>query len=146
MTDSRPSTAVPLRILMAALAFQGLSGVAGGVGLIADPGGTAIGIPLAWLQGSPFTSYLVPGVVLLTVLGIGPLVVAYGLWTSRSWSAVAALAIGAALLVWIAVQIAVVGYQAEPPLQLSYGVLGAVIVITSVRLSLRSRAPGGDMR
>jgi len=44
---------------------------------------------------------------------------------------------GLALLLWIGVEIAVVGYQAEPPLQLVYGVLGAVIVALAVRPTLR---------
>lgn len=37
-----------------------------------------------------------------------------------------------ALLLWLAVQIAVIGYQAEPPLQLIYGIVGAVILATSL--------------
>lgn len=118
--------------LASALALQGLSGLGGGLGLIADPSGEAIGIPLEWLTGSPFADYLVPGVVLLTVLGIGPLVVAYGVWTRRSWARGASLLVGVALLVWIGVEIAVIGYQPQPPLQLVYGVLGAVIVVLAV--------------
>lgn len=31
---------------------------------------------------------------------------------------------GLGLVIWIAVEIAMIGYQAEPPLQLIYGMLG----------------------
>jgi hypothetical protein len=44
-------------------------GVGGGFGLVIDPSSEPLGIPLAWLDGSPFADYLVPGIVSLTVLG-----------------------------------------------------------------------------
>lgn len=130
-----------LHALAAALLFQGVSGIGGGIGLIADPSGEAMGIPATWLRGSPFADYLVPGLVLVTLLGIAPLVVAAGLWRRREWSWVASVLVGGALLVWLAVEIAVIGYQPQPPLQLVYGVLGAVILgltmLPSVRGHLR---------
>lgn len=137
MTNTSRSSSTALRALLLALTFQGLSGVVGGFGLVADPSGAALGVPLEWLSGSPFSDYRVPGIVLVTVLGIGPLIVAWGLWTRRSWSVTGAFVTGVALLVWIGVEIAVIGYQAEPPLQLVYGVLGAVIIALSMLPSIR---------
>jgi len=64
--------------LTGALAFQGLSGLAGGVGRVLDPTGETLTIPLAWLDGSVLPDYMIPGVVLLMLLGIAPLVVAHG--------------------------------------------------------------------
>ena len=61
--------------LLAALAMQGLSGLAGGYGLIADPSGEAVGLRLAWLDQTPFSDYLLPGLILLIVLGAFPLIV-----------------------------------------------------------------------
>ena len=49
--------------------FIGLGAVAGGVGLISG----GLKFPLEWLRRSPFTDYLIPGLVLLTVNGIGSL-------------------------------------------------------------------------
>lgn len=114
-----------------------MSGLGGGIGLVADPTGAFVGLPLGWLRGSPFEDYLVPGLVLLTVLGVAPLFAAWGLWTGRRWSWRAGVAIGGALLMWLAAQIAVVGYQSDPPLQLAYGVLGALIVVLALRPSVR---------
>ena len=132
-----------LYVLVATLALQGLSGVGGGSGLVADPTGEALGLPLGWLEGSLFSDYLIPGVVLLLVLGIGPLVVAAGVWSGSRWAWGASLLVGMALLVWIAVEIAVIGYQPRPPLQLVYGVLGGLIVglvlAPSVRTALATR-------
>lgn len=141
MTDADRSSSTAMRALILALALQGLSGLAGGFGLIADPSGAALGIPLEWLRGSPFTDYLVPGIVLLTVLGIGPLIAAWGLRTKRPWSVPGALLIGVTLLVWIGVEIAVVGYQPEPPLQLVYAALGVAIVVLSRLPSVQGAPP-----
>jgi hypothetical protein len=127
-------------ILAGVLTLQGLSGIAGGVGLTLDPTGASVSIPLEWLEGSPFSDYLVPGLVLLVVLGVGPLVVAYGVWTERKWAWAASIFVGLSLLIWLGVEIAVVGYQAEPPLQLIYGIVALAILgaafVPSVRADL----------
>jgi uncharacterized BrkB/YihY/UPF0761 family membrane protein len=116
-------------LFIIAVAMQGVSGVGGGIGLVADPSGAALGMPLEWLDGSPFSSYLVPGAFLLLALGVVPLAVAYGLWRGGRWSWYGALAVGVMLVAWIVVEIAIVGYQPQPPLQLIYGVLGCVILL-----------------
>ncbi len=126
-----------LYALVTAIVFQGLSGIAGGIGLVADPTGEALRIPADWLQGSPFRDYLVPGLVLLLVLGLLPLVAVYGLWTRQRWSRPAALALSVALIVWIGVEISVIGYHARPPLQLIYGSLGIVMLVLALLPSVR---------
>jgi hypothetical protein len=119
---------ISVYLLMVALGFQGLSGLAGGLGLIIDPSGAMIGLPAAWLEGSLFRDYLIPGVILFSVLGVVPLFILWGFLVERSWSRGAALWVGIALVVWIAVEVMIVGYQPEPPLQLTYGALGVIIV------------------
>jgi hypothetical protein len=115
-------------MLIGGLVLQGLSGIAGGIGLTVDPSGESLDIPLEWLAGSPFPDYLIPGVFLLTVLGIGPLLIARGVWRRRPWSWAASVMVGVVLFLWIAIEIGVIGYQAEPPLQLIYGILALVIL------------------
>lgn len=124
-------------LLAAGLAFQGLSGLFGGIGLIVDPTGRLLQIPIEWLDGSPFETYLIPGLVLLLVLGIVPLGVLYGLWTRKGWAWLGARLVAAALLVWIGVEVVVIGYQPEPPLQLIYGLLGVVLLVGSLAPSVR---------
>jgi FtsH-binding integral membrane protein len=85
-------------------------------------------MPVSLLHGSPFTDYLVPGLILVVVLGVFPLIVVYGLWSRHTWSWHAALMVGLALVVWIVVQILIIGYSSRPPLQLIYGLLGIVIL------------------
>ena len=139
------STAPPrppaLRLLSGVLLFQGLSGLGGGIGLMVDPSGEALGLSMTLLDGSPFPDYLVPGLILFIVLGMAPMVVARVVWEGRPGSWLAALAVGAALVIWITVQILMVGYQASPPLQAVYGVLGVIILLLSMTGSVRRAAP-----
>lgn len=130
----RPAAVTVLALL---LGLQGLSGLAGGIGLVVDPSGQSLGIPLVWLQESPFSDYLVPGVILLVLLGVVPLIVAYGLWSARSWAWGGSAFVGGALAVWLLVEIAVIGYQPDPPLQLAYGVLAVLILALTALPSVR---------
>lgn len=53
--------------------FIGLDGVGGGLGLVLEPGGANLGFPVEWLGNSPFSDYLIPGIYLLVINGIGSL-------------------------------------------------------------------------
>lgn len=121
------------------LGFQGVSGVIGGIGLVADPTGATLGIPIVWLQHSPFADYLIPGWVLLSVLGLGPLAAAWGVWKGHRWGRFAGLLVGIALTIWLAVEIAIVGYQPTPPLQLTYGAVGLILLYVGLRNTTRPR-------
>lgn len=110
----------------------------GGGALVADPSGSLLQMPRSLLEGSPFDDYLIPGLVLFLVLGVFPFIVLYGLWQRLPWAWPAALVVGIALVVWIGVEVLMIGYHAEPPLQLVYGLLGvvllALVLLPSVRL------------
>ena len=125
--------------LRATVLLQGISGLAGGCALLADPTGDLIGLPLAWLEGTPFSDYFVPGIILFSVLGLGPLVVAWGLWKGRSWAWYGSLLVGTSLAIWILTEIVMIGYQPAPPLQAFYGLLSVVILSFSAAPSVRQR-------
>ena len=125
--------------LSATVLLQGISGIVGGYALLIDPSGGLIGLPLAWLQGTPFSDYFVPGIILLSVLGVCPLVVAWGLWRGRTWAWYGSLLVGASLAIWILVEIMMIGYQPAPPLQAFYGLLSLVILSLSSARSVRQR-------
>ncbi|MBU2650814.1 MAG: hypothetical protein KKA81_07755 [Bacteroidetes bacterium] len=128
MTDKK-SKPLCIYFLIVLMIFQGLSGLGGGIGLIIDPSGETLHIPLNWLQGSPFSDFLIPGIILLLVLGLFPLAVSYALIRKLSWSWMASLVVGIALIIWIVVEILIIGYQPKPPLQLIYGLAGIFMVI-----------------
>ena len=134
-TGSRPAALYALLVL---LTFQGLSGIAGGFGLVADPSGSSLGLPLDWLEGSIFANYFAPGIVLLTVLGVLPLLSVAGLWLRSDRSHIAAAALGALLLIWLVVEVAVIGYQPWPPFQAVYSVVGIAIISLALTPAVRN--------
>jgi peptidoglycan/LPS O-acetylase OafA/YrhL len=125
-------------ILMVSVLFQALSGLGGGIFLIADPTGETLNLPLSFLRDSPFTDYLIPGIILFTVLGVYPLIVSAGLWKRKYWGWLGSILLGIALLIWIFVEIIMIGYQSEPPLQLIYGILGIVILFLALLPSAKN--------
>jgi hypothetical protein len=128
---------LPLFGLMASLVLLGVAAIYGGGALVVDPSGTSLQLPLTYLDGSPFRDYLIPGIILLLVLGVAPLVAAVALWLRPRWGAAAglehvlhqhwawglAVAVGCALIIWIAVQLTMVPYFFLQPLMLAWGLL-----------------------
>lgn len=85
----------------------GVLAVPVGLMLIADPSGAVMQFPAGWIEATPFGSYLVPGIYLAAVNGVGMLAVA-ALGLRRHWSAPWLTAtLGVGLIVWILVQILV---------------------------------------
>jgi len=82
---------------------------------------------MSLLANSPFDSYFVPGLILFVILGLGPIAAAGLVWLRHPLAPLAASGIGIALLTWLAVQIAIVGYSNSPPLQPFYLLVGAAI-------------------
>jgi hypothetical protein len=110
----------------------GLGALGGGLALLLGPHGEILPLPVSALKGSPFDSYFVPGLILFTVLGVGPLAVALLAWRRRRWAPLLTLGVGCALLIWMAVEIALIGYANDPPLQPIYIGLGVAIGLVGV--------------
>ena len=67
-------------ILIFLLAFLGLGAIGGGAALLISPSGKLLGgLPLSILKNSPFTDFLVPGIILFVVLGLIPCLLIYAL-------------------------------------------------------------------
>lgn len=86
-------------------AFIGIGAVAGGLGLMLNPSGGSLGLPLELLEKTPFSTYLVPGLVLFTVNGLGNLAGAVASFTRRRFAGEIAMALGAFLVAWILIQV-----------------------------------------
>lgn len=128
---------ISFHLLAAAVLLQGLSGISGGIALVADPSGAVLGLPVTLLADSLFRDYLFPGLILFGVLGILSLIVAWALWRRLPWSFYGSAFVGIALVVWIIVQILMIGYSGDPPLQALYGGLGLGILGLSILRSVR---------
>ena len=128
---NRPLTRFAVASLVLEVVLS-IGALAGGLVLIVAPRGEIMPLPLSALAGSPFETYLGPGLILFTVLGLGPLIAARLAWIRHPLAPVAAVVVGAALLIWVAVEIAIIGYSNEPPLQAIYLAMG--VAITGVAL------------
>lgn len=128
-------TTSPSRFAKAAMAleiFLSIGALAGGAALIFGPRGEIIALPLSALTGSPFDTYFVPGLILFGVLGLGSLAGALLAWFRHPLAPLAASVVGVGLLIWLAVEIAIIGYTNDPPLQAFYLILGVAITVVGL--------------
>lgn len=121
-------------------AFIGTGAVSGGLLLVLDPGGETLGTPIELLDGTPFTTFLVPGIVLLVVNGLGSIVGSVASFIRHRWAGELAMALGVFLTMWITVQV----YWMEPHwLHALYFALGVLEAALGWLVWKRLRESGG---
>lgn len=131
-------------LLVALVFFQAVSGLIGGGALVLAPDGSLVHMPLRFLEHTPFQNYLLPGLILLFLLGVFPALVGIGLWIRpdwhwarrlniyhhRHWAWAFALYLGFMLILWIDVQVMLIGYQNL--LQTIYALLGVLLLVLTL--------------
>lgn len=70
----------------------------------------AEGIPREWLQGSPFQSYFLPSLILFVVVGGSFLFAAIAVFRRTRFARTAVTCSVGIVLVWLAVQVLIIGY------------------------------------
>jgi hypothetical protein len=88
------------------LAFGALNAFGGGYYGLSG----AKGVPVEWLQGSPFSDYTVPSLILFVIVGGSFLTAAIAVFARARIARASGLIAGAIVLIWIAIQIAIIGY------------------------------------
>jgi hypothetical protein len=125
-----PVNRTPRMILLVLNGILALTAIGGGSAL-------ALGYqtpPVALLQGSPFASYLIPGVALIVLVG-GSAGLAFVTLAFRRRSAfLANLAAAAAVVIFEIVEIGIVGSPQGPArtMQILYLSIGALIAATAI--------------
>jgi hypothetical protein len=121
-----------IRIALVVLeTFVALGAVAGGIALLT--GGFAQGIPVAWLAGTPFRGYTIPGLVLALVIGGGMVVAAATVFIQHAWAVLLSAGAGLFMVGFEVVEAASVdskagnGLPLVAGLQVFYVVLGLAI-------------------
>jgi hypothetical protein len=72
-------------ILIFLLGFLAVGAIGGGIVLILSPTGKMIKMPVSIIDGSPFTSFLIPGIILFLMLGLAPAILTYALLKKPEW-------------------------------------------------------------
>ena len=70
----------------------------------------AEGIPREWLDGSPFTDYFIPSLILFVIVGGALLLAAIAVFARFRRVQIIVQSAGAILLGWLAVQVTLIGY------------------------------------
>jgi hypothetical protein len=87
------------------LLFNSVGAFYGGTSLIVHPDGSGIGMHTNVLAHSPFSDFLIPGIVLLLCNGVFGAVASYHVWKNSPKAALWVMAQGVILLGWIIIQI-----------------------------------------
>jgi len=91
-------------LAFAAALLTGLAAIPVGLMFLADPSGGSVGLKPGWIEATAFGSYVIPGIYLLLVNGVGMLLLA-ALVVLRHWTAPWLSGIlGVGLIIWIGVQ------------------------------------------
>ena len=127
-------------LLVFSLIFLALGGLYGGIAMLLDPsGGLLLMSDVLPLLHVP--NYILPGLFLLLVMGLAPLVMTYGLlarprwsridqwmqWSGHHWSWTGSLTIGIVLVIWLCIQGLLIGFRW--PIQYVTAGNGLVIVL-----------------
>jgi len=130
-------------ILCFLLLFLTVGAIYGGISLILAPDGSLLGMQPGWLDKSPFSNYLIPGILLTVFMGIFPLITLFGLLTKnqnpffnllniypeKNWGWTFSLYCGITTNIWIIVQQIMAEYFI---LQTMIAAVGLLIIIASL--------------
>jgi len=135
--NRQPQSSTVRYALGGLLAFGALNAFAGGYYGLSG----ATGVPVEWLHGSPFSDYSIPSLILFIVVGGSFLIAAISVIARARVARASALTAGAIVLIWIAVQLAILGYVSwmQPAT-----VIGGVLILLLAWVLPRSGLPASQ--
>ncbi len=95
-------------IVIVFLFLTSINALISGFLFIIDPSGNLMGMTTEYLKTSPFTSFLIPGIVLFTVNGVLNLVAAITLIKNKAYASLLTIFQGIILIGWIIIQVLMV--------------------------------------
>jgi hypothetical protein len=120
-------------------AFIGLGAVICGALLVVAPDGRLLRMPLEMLEGSPFRSFLIPGLILFLVNGVGNAVSAILCFRRNRIAGFTGMVFGFGLIIWIFVQVSMIG--GGHWLQYLYFGLGILLLVLGIAMREAERNP-----
>ena len=120
----------------ALLLFVGIAAVAGGLGVLLDPSGESLGVSVNLLMDSPFKNFLIPGIVLFTIIGLTNLLVSFLTFKQHLLSGGATIILGFIMIIWIVLQVYWIGWLTS--LQPTFLIIGFAEIILGYVLHSRN--------
>lgn len=114
------------KTLIIALIVLCLGGLSGAIPFIIQPDGSLLGMSTSLLKRSPVDNYFWPGIFLLLVMVIWPLINIYGIITKKSWVDAATVSLGTVTMVWIVYETIMI--RAFSPLQPFVFIIGLIML------------------
>ena len=133
---------VPRWLLAGLFLFTGFTAASGGAALAVRPDGSLMQAPPSMLAHSPFSTFLIPGLLLFFIVGISNLVAGLLVLRRSPLAPYAAWFGGAALLVWIAAEMILL--RTVHWLQIGYLWIAVMIMFEAWRLSHRPSRHAGS--
>ena len=125
-------------LLEVILGVLGIQAFYGGVQLIRD----AFDFPIDWLDPLPFESWVVPGLLLMLLIGV-PCFGLLGLYVAGNRLAdPLTVAFGCAVMVWILVQVFFIPFNFLQPLVFVLGLTLALVAWSRMRETAPAQRPG----
>jgi hypothetical protein len=128
--------------LLTVMGFLSIGGFVGGVSFVVDRSGAGLGVDLSWLEHTPVSDFLLPGLFILAVYAIGTAILMVGLaWRfspgplgrvdrrlGYHWSWAATMLEGSVLVGWILYEFAIIPERiALQPILIGVGILMVAI-------------------
>lgn len=89
-------------------------------------------IPIQWLESSPFKNYFIPSLILLIVVGGSCLAASISVFKKFKYERFASFFSSVIILVWITVQVLIIGYVSW--MQPAIAGIGLILLILSIIL------------
>ncbi|MFC2117700.1 hypothetical protein ACFLSY_03555 [Bacteroidota bacterium] len=138
-------------MLLIVLGFLALGAIGGGAVLIISPTGEMIGMPLSEFKNLPFNSFLIPGIILFSVLGLVPLLLIiallkkpesklaeqFNIFKDMHWSWTYSIYIAFSLIAWVHIELIFLGSSVHW-LQTFYMFYAILIIIIALLPQVRN--------
>ncbi len=130
------------------LLFLALGGLYGGITLLVDPSGNLLGLDDV-LPFLPVSDFILPGIFLLVVMGLAPLLLCFALavlpswpwfnalfrWSHYDWAWTGTIVLMAILAIWLIVEVLLIGLF---PITYATAAIGLLILLFAMMPSVRT--------
>jgi hypothetical protein len=95
-------------VLVVIEALIGLGAIGGGIAILTNAFNFDQWLPVAWLAGTPFSDYTIPGLLLLIVVGGGMLLATTTVFVQREWAVLLSAAMGLVMIGFEGFEVAII--------------------------------------